>query len=568
MNFLMRPLMKSKGYRRGLIAIVAILIVGLTGSLAFEVGKHSGQQDQDAVPRLPVITTHTPLAASKPLTFDQSLAITDLPTLNGYVDSTCPNLAANWMQTENAIPSPDINMGKFFHSYTPWPEGSALWLNKTSIGCGESVDIHASLSPTYNGKVDNQPRIFEAIRIGWYGGAGGRVTWTSSSVKLKYRKTPLPKNALRMIQTTWPTTLRISTASWLPGFYLIVSKLPNGNFESSAPLIIRAPYSNSTLALVHSTLTWAAYNTFGGRSLYVGPGLSKKQKSYERSRIVSMDRPLAGSGNELLFRDALPIVQLAEKNNISLNQYADTDINNSPTILSHFSGVVWSGHPEYWTQTLFDAAIAARNHGINLAFFGANTAYWRARLQPSPTGPDRQVIVYREATEDPAKIPADATLQFQDRIINEPPSLIDGSMTSAIGVSGELKSTSDNAWLGIPKNSVLKGFSKYSEIASHQDGIQAPTNVHSLFKGKFIFAGNPNVEELRYKKNSNAETDWWSAPSGAIVFSAGVNLWVCNLTDSCGMATVDSTTKDLLDTITVRVLTLWSHKINPSVELR
>ena len=76
------------------------------------------------------------------------------------------------------------------------------------------------------------------------------------------------------------------------------------------------------------------------------------------------------------------------------------------------------------------------------------------------------------------------------------------------------------------------------------------------------------MEELRYKKNSNAETDWWSAPSGAIVFSAGVNLWVCNLTDSCGMATVDSTTKELLDTITVRVLTLWSHKINPSVELR
>ncbi|MEI6294781.1 MAG: N,N-dimethylformamidase beta subunit family domain-containing protein [Actinomycetes bacterium] len=553
---------KSKRFRRTLLSLLLVLVLVAVAGVSYNFGNRHAERNEEVFPRLPLVTTHVPLPKTTPVTYDQTLAINTLPVGAGYQDSSCGNLPADWLQTENAKVSTDITMGQFGHSYTPWPEGSALWLDKTSVGCGATVGIHASLSPMFDGTTSKSPRVFEAIRIGWYGGAGGRVVWSSAPIKLKNLKTPVPKDATRMIQTSWPVTISVSTANWLPGFYLFVSKLPGGKFESSAPLIIRAPLSNSTLALVHSTMTWAAYNTFGGRSLYVGPGISKKQKYYERSRIVSMDRPLAGSGNELLFRDALPIVQLAEKENISLDQFADTDINASPAILSHFAGVVWSGHPEYWTQTLFNAAIAARNSGVNLAFFGANTAYWRANLLPSPHGKDREVEVYRTSREDPAKLPSQATLEFQDPIINESSSLIDGSITSAIGVFGDLKPVDVPSWLGIPKNSVLKGFSKFSEIASPKQGVQTPPDIHPLFRGKFTFAGNPQTEELRYANNSVAQMDWWQAPSGAVIFSAGVNLWVCNLLNSCGMATVDPATRDLMDTITTNVLTTWSKKVN------
>jgi len=101
-----------------------------------------------------------------------------------------------------------------------------------------------------------------------------------------------------------------------------------------------------------------------------------------------------------------------------------------------------------------------------------------------------------------------------------------------------------------------------SEIASPKPGVQTPPDIHPLFRGKFTFAGNPQTEELRYANNSVAQMDWWQAPSGAVIFSAGVNLWVCNLLNSCGMATVDPATRDLMDTITTNVLTTWSKKVN------
>ena len=545
------------------IVLVALLALGTTFDISYNAGKQSTVRSSDVLTQLPPVPLRTtPLPTAPLLTFKDALNITSVPSGLGLPESSCGTLPTNWLATENAQPSSGVDMTQFRQSHTPWPEGSAFWLDKISIGCGTSVGIHASLTPQWNGAIDKLPRIFEAIRIGWYGGAGGRIVWKSDLMPLKYLKTPAPKDATRMIETRWPATIKVSTKGWSPGFYLFVSMLPNGRYESSAPLIIRAPVGTSSLALIHSTLTWSAYNVFGGRSLYNGPGTSPAEKSYQRSRVTSMDKPFSGSGNELIFRDALPFVQLAEKNNISIDQYADTDLDQHPTLLTHYGGVAWSGHPEYWTQGMYDATISARNNGVNLAFFGANTAYWRAILSPSPSGIDRRMTVYREASEDPAISPSLATENFDSRTINKPSSLIDGSVTSAIGVSGAMLPVSVPSWLGVASNTILKGFSQYSEIESWVPGVASPPSVHKLFAGKFVFGGDPQKEEARYKLNSIAEMDWWSVPSGAVIFNAGVNLWTCNLGDSCGMATVDTQTRDAMDTITVNVLNTWSKKVD------
>ena len=41
-------------------------------------------------------------------------------------------------------------------------------------------------------------------------------------------------------------------------------------------------------------------------------------------------------------------------------------------------------HDEYWSQQMFDAAIAARDAGTSLVFLGANAVYWKVRFEPSP----------------------------------------------------------------------------------------------------------------------------------------------------------------------------------------
>ena len=44
------------------------------------------------------------------------------------------------------------------------------------------------------------------------------------------------------------------------------------------------------------------------------------------------------------------------------------------------------GHDEYYSTTIYDALELARDHGVNLAFLGANVVYRRIRLEPGADG--------------------------------------------------------------------------------------------------------------------------------------------------------------------------------------
>ena len=48
-----------------------------------------------------------------------------------------------------------------------------------------------------------------------------------------------------------------------------------------------------------------------------------------------------------------------------------------------------------------DGAEDARDHGVNLAFFGANAVFRQIRLEPSPLGAHRRQVGYKSATADP-----------------------------------------------------------------------------------------------------------------------------------------------------------------------
>jgi hypothetical protein len=151
-------------------------------------------------------------------------------------------------------------------------------------------------------------------------------------------------------------------ADWTPGLYMVASVGPTGSFENIAPFILRSTSSDSKLLLVHSTLTWAAYNSFGGHSTYSAPIAGED----ERSKISSLDRPYAGSGISHIERDALSFVQYLESTGLNIDQVSDVDLNNSPSIVSQYGGLIFSGHPEYMTRTEFNTIAAARNMGIKV----------------------------------------------------------------------------------------------------------------------------------------------------------------------------------------------------------
>ena len=544
----------------GSLGLVVVLIA--TGSYFLGVRAQSRVQAKIIIPKFSPLPTHAPIPDQPEVTQADIAGWGSLTNSKPIPQNNCPVFTPQELAAENLKESPNLSMATFRDIPTTKNPASTLWLNKTSITCGSTIDVHASLPSEQQVKGSDSGRRIVAIRIGWYGGAGGHEVWSSPLIKLKKQKMYQPLNNLRMIETQWPVTLTIEIGrDWAPGFYLIASENKFGQIQNYAPLILRSPLGSSSVALIHSTLTWQAYNEYGDRSLYRGPGLTRAETSDERSRVVSFDRPYAGSGSLLIRRDALPIVQLAESKGILIDQYSDTDLSDFPALTKSYRELVFSGHPEYWTQSMFTNVIAARNSGVNLAFFGSNTAYWRARVEPSPQGANRHVIVYRNALQDPVTDPHQVSIKYTSSSVNQPGALLDGGFTSGIGVSGNLSPVHIPSWLGVASTTVLEGFSKWSEIESPRVGDPAtPANIHILFEGKFANTAASGVDVSFNKKNGVGRTFWFPSPSGAATFNAGVNLWACNLELSCPLSTTTPATTAALQTMTANIITVFSHR--------
>lgn len=540
-------------------AVVAILLISL--GAGFSISFYSDLQERQPTKIAP-IKKHAEISKSTLETFAQSLSTTLPSDLSSYPNSTCTPLAADWVKKENLKSGVNMTMSSWHNLDVASPRGSVLWLDQTSVSCGQTVGIHASSHLTSEAPAGK--RTFQALRIGWYKGTGARLVWKSKPMVLKMQKTPIVKNAERMVETNWKTSLSFTVGKdWVPGFYLIASISPKGAIESIAPLIVRSPLSSSKLVLVHSTLTWAAYNTYGGRSLYLGPGGSIVSRRLERSRIVSMDRPIEGSGALHLDRDGITLVQFLEKEGINTDQIADVDLHEWPSLSTHYNGVVFSSHPEYFTRRMFDTVAADRNQGINLAFLGANSAYWQTRVAPSPTGKFRRVIVYRKTTEDPITSNRAVTVEFQDPHVNTPPNLLTGALTNGVHVYGNLHAVEIPKWLKIPAKSTIEGVSGDTEIDATVKDAAQPPNVHVLFTGKLDFRDTlPSTEEeiSKFEKLPIEETVWFTTPSGAAVFNAALTTWSCNLLPSCVSHAVGPATEKTMQSVTSQILTLWQQK--------
>ena len=505
---------------------------------------------------LPPLVAHADIPF-QPLTTYSKIENQTLPDDTTKLDSNCQPQKGDWVAAENK--NAGINLTttdwKGFHFYQE--TGSVLWIDHQSVTCGERIGIHASLAPIKaDGTLDKSPRSFQVLRIGWYGGSGARMMWNSGPVKLKLRNTPNLKNATRTIETKWPTTTSFDVgADWTPGLYAVASVGPTGKFENIAPFILRSSFSDSKLLLVHSTLTWAAYNSFGGHSTYSSPVGGED----ERSKISSMDRPYAGSGISHIERDAISFVQYLESTGLNIDQVADVDMNNSPSLIMNYNGLIFSGHPEYMTRNEFDTIAAARNLGTNIAFIGANNAYWQARIEPSPSGPDRHLVIYRDARFDPQTDWQKVTVEFGNPRINTPPSLLTSEKTAGVHVTGAMNAVQIPKWLNIPSNATLSGWSPNSEIDSIATGPAAPSKVHLIFSGKFQLV-NPTQAALRSARSLTAQTIWFTDPSGSATFVSGINYWPCEVSYTCPEGSVGDSTRILLQSITTQVLTLWQEK--------
>ncbi|HWM73982.1 MAG TPA: N,N-dimethylformamidase beta subunit family domain-containing protein [Nocardioides sp.] len=363
-----------------------------------------------------------------------------------------------------------------------------------------------------------------AYRIGAYDGGWGSLVWRSGPQPGKTQ----PESVLRPVETRtvvapWRRSLTVDTSGWEPGYYAFKLRSSTG-WDTLMPYVVSSESAEGTVALVAPITTWQAYNRWGGYSLY--EGLDGDRRSF----AVSFDRPYGGTTGANDFRTAaLPIVVRAEQLGIPLSYFTNVDIHARPGVLSGADGYVSMGHDEYWTTTMRREVMSARDAGTNLAFLGANTMYWRVRLEDRPTGADRVVVGYRDdALIDPLRdeLPEEATARFRDPPAARPENDLIGMRYECYPVDADYVVVSPR-WWGFRDTGFDHGDRVPGLIGPEADrvypGKQTPRPLQVLSHTSYDCRG----------VTTSAQSVYYTTPSGAGVFTAGTLRWGCALIDKC-----------------------------------
>jgi hypothetical protein len=404
------------------------------------------------------------------------------------------------------------------------------------VAPGGEVAVHVSTLPQARYRII-------VYRLGWYDGVGARkvacLPSCSGSERGKAGAMPAPQSTGRIV-AGWPTTDTLKVGrSWVSGYYLIRVLLLDGaqaGNSATTYLVVNSPRRDATMLMQVPVLTWQAYNSWGGRSLYDFPGLGP------RARDVSFDRPYAwdGPGGQGPLGWEIEFVRFVERNGYDVAYQSDVYTHAHPTSLLGHRLVAVAGHSEYWSKTMRDAFQAARDSGVNLAFMGANAAYWQVRIEDA----GRTIIAYK-SMYDPNPDPALKTAMFRELIPPRYECELIGIQHQGVGLYWQpgdytvRAAAVSDPWMrgtGFKPGSVVRGL-----VSIESDTIPGNQTAASS-------CGHPLTvffhRERGGDKDGNADSTRYVAPSGAIVFAAGSHQFSWGLDD---FAQVAGHTRPLVD---------------------
>jgi hypothetical protein len=395
----------------------------------------------------------------------------------------------------------------------------------TSVGAGDTLSVFVST------RQDNDPVVATVYRIGWYQGAGAhryqRLSlighdqgWWSNTMHTGQGLPPVPADT-GLVDLGWRPSFAVTIGpDWRSGAYLI--RLDSGLDRKSAYVffVVRASTPAAPILYVVPVNTYQAYNFWGGTSLYGSYDELGTRTAKTPATEVSFNRPYdSESGAGLFLSWDVNLVRFLERKSIDVDYVADTDLSENPSVTQTYRGLMFGAHAEYWTQTMRDAAVRARDRGISLAFLGANSAYWRIRYVPDASGRRDRVFVCFKLTPDPNKDPATATGMFQSASVHEPSADLAGERYGSEGVGDATVMATKPAWLfsgtGLGIGDVIRGIVGYEY--DQVDTGHKPSGFSVLFHGLVSLVG----VALGSAASTLYDGGLYTAPSGAIVFDVG-----------------------------------------------
>jgi hypothetical protein len=409
------------------------------------------------------------------------------------------------------------------------------YASKTSVNGGEAIDLFVhTTAARYT---------IDVFRMGWYGGAGARRVAGPIERPGIAQEMPAADPATGLVECAWRDPYRLdtrdATGAWTTGVYLArLTMMPNARGrgarkQSFIVFVVRDDERAAPIVFQSSVTTFAAYNNWGGRSLY---GFNSGNAP---ARKVSFDRPYASNpygvrldgASDFLRRWEYNAVRFFEREGYDLAYVTDVDTHQR-AIAAAARIFLSVGHDEYWSWQMREHVEAARDRGVHLAFLGAGACFWQIRFEPGARGePDRTIVAYKEAAGDLDPLAIDdqpqnnrlITGRWRDRPTGRPEERLIGVMYAADPVDADIIVSYASHWVyagtGLRDGDALPGLLGYEVDASYGGG---PASLERLAHSPFGDRGS-GAEKTR--QTSYSDMAIHTAGSGALVFATGSMHW-------------------------------------------
>ena len=390
----------------------------------------------------------------------------------------------------------------------------------TSVACGGIVGLYLGTQST-----TPVPIRVQVWRLGDYQGSGGRLVWTSRTLRVSAPATWENVDPTTFTVTApWQETAVLTVShDWTQGIYeLRIVPVGNPDAAGGIPLVIRDDTRTTPMVQVLATNTDQMYNTWGGNSAYsTATGIST---------VVSLNRPYDGFGMAQILSEDVPLARYAESQGRDISYLTDGDLNSGSPEVGAATAIVVGSHSEYWTpnmRTNFEAALA---RGANAAFFGANNIYWHP--VPSPTtGPYRTLNIWKLNHNDPnASSPTLASTMWRLSPISNPEQKILGEQFGCSDVLMPLTVPTSLGWVfansGATPGQQLQGV-LYQETDTPSAGTPMPAGTRLAAAASFP------CPQRGAGYVSGSAIALAPQPGGGLVVNVGTRGWVCLLDGSC-----------------------------------
>ncbi|MGO8904465.1 MAG: N,N-dimethylformamidase beta subunit family domain-containing protein [Solirubrobacteraceae bacterium] len=378
----------------------------------------------------------------------------------------------------------------------------------------------------------------QVYRMGWYGGAGGRLVLQSRPLPAIAQPPCTHSFQTGLTQCRWHATLSFAIPQSLPSGVYIVKLNASDGAQSDCLFVVRS--SRPTPLLVEiPTASYEAYNAWGGDSLYPGGTKPVAVTGTSQGVEVSYDRPYESqTGAGQFFIREVSMVRFLERYGYPVSYTTIESIDDDPAQVAGVRALMDVGHSEYWSAGDEQAFLRAREKGTSLIFISSDTMAWRVRFEPAGAAssqagePDHVIVAYKEAVaRDPDRAQPSGLFPLGGAPLVG--SAYNGCITPRVEHPGppvyryyawKPSPSMTPSWLfagsGVTASTSIPGIVGYE-----LDQRTSASPPGTLVAGEGAGVPCMSEDEPSPVRGTVAQTTIYEAPSGALVFATGTLGW-------------------------------------------